>query len=192
MKKAVWVVLILLLVTAVSLRMLRFNEARANEKEREKLEKVYINAIEGKTSLSSSEDRKVIGKIMIPSLNINYIILNVTTDKNLDISITKVAGPAIHRNGNLVLAGHNMKNGSFFGRLNHITPQDKIYLENRNGEKKEYIMVDKYIVNKNDLSPLDQSDHEESIITLITCTKDSDKRLIVMAKEYKGKEKKDT
>ncbi|MDQ1144222.1 LPXTG-site transpeptidase (sortase) family protein [Bacillus sp. SORGH_AS 510] len=183
MKKAVWVVLILLLVTAVSLRMLRFYEARANEKEREKLEKVYINAIEGKTSLHSSEDRKIIGKIMIPSLNINYIILNVTTDKNLDISITKVAGPAVHRNGNLVLAGHNMKNGSFFGRLNHITPQDKIYLENRNGEKKEYSMVDKYIVNKNDLSPLDQSDHEESIITLITCTQDPNKRLIVVAKK---------
>jgi LPXTG-site transpeptidase (sortase) family protein len=185
MKKAVWVVLILLLVTAVSLRMLRFYEARANEKEREKLEKVYINAIEGKTSLHSSEDRKIIGKIMIPSLNINYIILNVTTDKNLDISITKVAGPAIHRNGNLVLAGHNMKNGSFFGRLNRITPQDKIYLENRDGEIEEYIMVDKYIVNKNDLSPLDQSEQEESIITLITCTKDPNKRLIAVAKKVK-------
>jgi LPXTG-site transpeptidase (sortase) family protein len=182
MKKAISVVLIILLVAAVSFRLVRLYEAHANDAEREKLERVYAEAVEGKGDSLSSEQKKVIGKIRIPSLEISYIILNETTDKNLDISISKVVGPAIHATGNLVLAGHNMRNGSFFGRLKGMKETDPIFLEDQAGNKKEYRMVDKYWVDKSDLTPLSQSNQKEAMLTLITCTTDPDKRLIVVAK----------
>ncbi|MEH7159143.1 sortase [Neobacillus drentensis] len=182
MKKGISIVLIILLVAAVSFRLVRFYEANANQAEREKLERIYEEAVEGKGNTTSSEQKKVIGKISIPSLDISYIILNQTTDKNLDISISKVVGPAIHAKGNLVLAGHNMRNGSFFGHLKGMKASDPIFLEDKAGTKKEYQMVDKYWVDKSDLSPLSQSNQTEAVLTLITCTKDPDKRLIVVAK----------
>lgn len=182
MKKGISIVLIILLVAAVSFRLVRLYEANSNDAERQKLEQVYAEALEGKGNSTSSEQKKVIGKIRIPSLEISYIILNKTTDKNLDISISKVVGPAIHAKGNLVLAGHNMRNGSFFGHLKGIKESDPIILEDKAGKKKEYRMVDKYSVDKSDISPLSQSNQTEAMLTLITCTKDPDKRLIVVAK----------
>jgi sortase (surface protein transpeptidase) len=113
MKKGFTIVLILLLVELVLFRLYRFYEEQSHQQEREKLEQLYNEALEGKIPSSTKVVEQVFGKIMIPSLDIQYIILNKTTDENLDISITKVTGPAIHQKGNLVLAGHNMKNGSF-------------------------------------------------------------------------------
>lgn len=180
MKKGLTIVLILLIVVLVSLRFYRFYEEQSHQQEREKLEQLYNEALEGKIPSSTKVVEQVFGRIMIPSLDIQYVILNKTTDKNLDISITKVTGPAIHQKGNLVLAGHNMKNGSFFGKLANIYKSDKIILEDQTGKKMEYVMTDKYTVDESDLSPLSQDEQSERVLTLITCTDDSDRRLIVV------------
>jgi LPXTG-site transpeptidase (sortase) family protein len=180
MKKGFTIVLILLLVALVSLRLYRFYEEQSHQQEREKLEQLYNEALEGEVPSSPAVVEQVFGKIMIASLDIQYIILNKTTDENLDISITKVTGPAIHQKGNLVLAGHNMKNGSFFGKLTNINMSDKIILEDQTGKKMEYVMIDKYIVDESDLSPLRQDDQTERMLTLITCTDNPDQRLIVV------------
>jgi sortase A len=182
MKKGISIVLIVLLLAAVSFRLFRFYEARSNLEERVKLEHIYEEAVQGKIDSNHSDQEKVIGKITIPTLDISYIILNKTTDKNLDISISKVVGPAIHQKGNLVLAGHNMKNGSFFGRLKGIKKSDEIILEDTSGKQKEYLMTNKFVVKNTDLSPLSQAEQSDTLITLITCTETSDERLIVVAR----------
>lgn len=41
-------------------------------------------------------------------------------------------------------------------------------------------MIDKYIVDESDLSPLRQDEQSESILTLIPCTDNPDQRLIVV------------
>jgi LPXTG-site transpeptidase (sortase) family protein len=182
-----------LLVLVVSFRAYRFYEYKMNEQAREQLEQAYYEAVLGDTATAlKGETEQInsdvtaaahpIGRIIIPSLGIDYIILNQTTEKNLDISITKVAGPQLHEKGNLVLAGHNMKNGSLFGKLKKAKPSDVIVLEDLAGQKLEYKIVDHYKVNQHDLSPLSQKNIPDSTITLITCTEQSDERLIVVAK----------
>jgi LPXTG-site transpeptidase (sortase) family protein len=166
-----------------------------NEEARENLEQAYYEAVLGEGVLTVKRDvemgkvvndggsAQAIGRITIPSLDIDYIILDHTTDKNLDISITKVVGPAIHEKGNLVLAGHNMKNGSLFGKLKKAKESEVIILEDVTGVERKYKIVDTYKVSETDLSPLSQANQAENIITLITCTERADERLIVVAKE---------
>lgn len=193
MKKGIIIVSVLLLLL-VTFRMYRFYENRMNEVAREKVEQAYYEAVLGEAVSAVKQPDKVrkasdevsaqaIGRIMITSLDIDYIILDRTTDKNLDISITKVVGPAIHEKGNLVLAGHNMKNGSLFGKLNKAKESEVIVLADMNGVEREYKIVDKYKVDETDLSPLSQANQAENMITLITCTERAQERLIVVAKK---------
>jgi LPXTG-site transpeptidase (sortase) family protein len=181
----------MLLVLLLSFRGYRYYEYKMNEQAREQLERAYYEAVLGDTETApqgatdqinseATAAARAIGRIIIPSLGIDYIILNQTTDKNLDISITKVVGPNLHEKGNLVLAGHNMKNGSLFGKLKKAKPSDIIVLEDLAGQKFEYKIVDQYKVNEHDLSPLSQQNRLDSIITLITCTEESDERLVVV------------
>jgi LPXTG-site transpeptidase (sortase) family protein len=179
----------MLLVLLLSFRAYRYYEYKMNEEAREQLERTYYEAVLGDTDKGATDQKNsdvtaaahAIGRIIIPSLGIGYIILNQTTDKNLDISITKVTGPQLHEKGNLVLAGHNMKNGSLFGKLKKAKPSDVIVLEDLAGQKFEYKIVDRYKVNEHDLRPLSQQNRLDSIITLITCTEESDERLVVVA-----------
>lgn len=183
MKKVITILLILLLVAAVAFRLIRFFEEKSNEAEGERLQQVYEEVVTGKSPASSTVDEKLIGRITIPTLDINYVILNKTTDQNLDISITKVVGPDIHQKGNLVLAGHNLNNGGFFGRLKNIKGSDKILLETPSGQTETYVLREKYLVKETDLSPLDQSEQTKTMLTLITCTDDVNERLIVVAEK---------
>lgn len=198
MKKGFLIVTVLLIVF-IGLRGYRMYEANQNDIARKQLEEAYYEAVLGDRELVDDEvgnsgravrqkveEKKaippnIIGRIMIPSEKIDYIILDKTTDQNLDISITKVVGPAIHKQGNLVIAGHNMKNGSLFGKLQNVQPNDKIILEEaESGLIKEYTITETYIVKETDLTPLNQ-DQTDTILTLITCTERSDERLIVRA-----------
>jgi LPXTG-site transpeptidase (sortase) family protein len=185
----------ILLLLLVSWRIYRFYDSKMNENARKQLEKAYYEAVLGdgiraeQQRLDSKKEGKsevtlngVIGRILIPSLEVDYLILDHTTDKNLDISITKVIGPNVHEKGNLVLAGHNMKNGSLFGKLKSAKEKDVIILEDLDGVREEYFIADKYVVKENDLSPLSQADKSEAMVTLITCTEVSDERLIVVVK----------
>jgi LPXTG-site transpeptidase (sortase) family protein len=198
MKKGFMIVTVLLIVF-ISLRGYRIYEANQIDVARKQLEEAYYEAVLGDSehvddrsgsggmAAGQKDDEKkalppnIIGRIMIPSEKIDYIILDKTTDQNLDISITKVVGPAIHEQGNLVIAGHNMKNGSLFGKLQNVQPNDKIILEEAgSGLKKEYTITETYIVKETDLTPLNQ-EQTDTILTLITCTERSDERLIVRA-----------
>jgi LPXTG-site transpeptidase (sortase) family protein len=187
MKKS-FTIVILLLVLLSSIRIYRLYEDKNNEGAREKIEQAYYEAVLGKgvdSRVVGAKDTQshTIGRIMIPTQGIDYIILEKTTAKNLDISISKVVGPAVHRKGNLVLAGHNMKNGSFFGKLKKVKQSEIIILEDgETGIKQEYTIIDKYIVSEKDLSPLSQESQSDTLITLITCTEKSDERLIVVAR----------
>jgi LPXTG-site transpeptidase (sortase) family protein len=198
MKKGFMIVTVLLIVF-ICLRGYRIYEANQIDVARKQLEEAYYEAVLGDSERVDSgadnggmaagqkdKEKKaippnIIGRIMIPSEKIDYIILDKTTDQNLDISITKVVGPSIHEKGNLVIAGHNMKNGSLFGKLQNVQPNDKIILEEAgSGLKKEYTITETYIVKETDLTPLNQ-EQTNTILTLITCTVRSDERLIVRA-----------
>ncbi|HBJ2623688.1 class D sortase [Clostridium botulinum] len=158
----------------------------------EKLNKEFDNEIKQQQQLTvkqweSKTDLKlenVIGKIIIDKLNLDYPILSGSTEENLNISITKFYGSNINCVGNCVLAGHNMKDGSLFGRLSELSEGDNIILYDTSGNEKTYKVFNIKVVDPTDLSVLSQLTDKNRIVTLITCTNQGKSRLILQAKEY--------
>lgn len=122
---------------------------------------------------------KVIGRIKIDKIQIDYPIIDTTTAESLNISVTRFCGSNINGPGNCVIAGHNMKDGSIFGNLKKLTPGDTVKLYDSTGSMQQYKITDTYTVDPTDLNPLDQETDGKTIITLITCTTNGKQRLIV-------------
>lgn len=183
MKKTVIVLLVLLLLGLLAIRGVRFYEDYKNEQKRAELSERYEKAVTGEIDTKNNQqETAVVGKITIPSLKINYIILDGASDENLDISITKVTGPDMNETGNLVLAGHNMRNGSLFGKLKKATKKDAIFLTDEKGNKEEYSITKMYTVEDTNLTPLEQNTNGTKL-TLITCTDNNEYRLIIVAEK---------
>ena len=127
----------------------------------------------------SSHTYKVIGKIKIDKLGIEYPIISETTDEYLKLAPTKVCGPVINSVGNLCIAGHNYLNGRLFSRLNELKKGDKVLLTDNNNKTLEYTVYDKFKAKQDDLSALNQDTNFETELTLITCTNNVEDRLIV-------------
>lgn len=81
--------------------------------------------------------------------------------------------------GNLVIVGHNYKNGQFFGKLKNLTIGDNILLLSSKGSAQMYKVYNMYIVDETDLSCTNQETNGKIELTLITCDNDNKKRLVV-------------
>ena len=81
--------------------------------------------------------------------------------------------------GNLVIVGHNYKNGQFFGNLKKLEKGDNVFLISSKGNSKIYEVYNKYLVDETDMSCTSQETNGNIELTLITCDDDDTKRLIV-------------
>lgn len=128
---------------------------------------------------SKGQKYRVAGQIHIPKIGINYPIVYETSEEYLKIAPTKLSGPDINEPGNVGIVGHNYKNQQFFSRLSELENNDKINLLDNKGKRVSYLVYDKYEVPETDLSCTNQNTNGEREVTLITCTKKKDKRLVV-------------
>ncbi len=69
-------------------------------------------------------------------------------------------------NGNVVIYGHNT--GGLFGRLPQVKVNDKIALENKDGQKYEYIVTKTEIARPHQVEAVLPT--EKEVLTLYTCT----------------------
>lgn len=122
---------------------------------------------------------RVIATINIPKINLNYPIINETTDEYLKISPTKLYGADPNQEGNLCIIGHNYEDDTLFSNLDKLANGDIVKIKNTSGKTEKYSVYDSYIVNRNDVSCLDQNTNGKTEITLITCTNKNNKMLIV-------------
>lgn len=81
--------------------------------------------------------------------------------------------------GNLVITGHNYKNGQFFGKLKNLTKGDNVLLLSSKGNTQMYTVYDKYIVDETDMRCTNQETNGKIELTLITCDRNNKKRLVV-------------
>lgn len=121
---------------------------------------------------------KILGKIEIKKINFTGVIIDKATEENLKIGICKVEGNDINQIGNLVLAGHNMKDGSLFGNLKLLEIGDTFKLFDSRGNYKTYKIYRKKIISPYNLSILTQ-DTNEVRATLFTCTNQGEERLVL-------------
>lgn len=128
---------------------------------------------------------KVVGIIKIPSIGIEYPIIDTTSDETMKISVTKFWGNDVNEIGNLTIAGHNYLDGTMFSDTKKLNIGDKIEMTDMTGKTLEYEVFDKYIVDPNDVSYVNSVQANTREITLITCSNGRSNRLIVKAREIK-------
>lgn len=132
---------------------------------------------------SNGKNYDTVGRIKIPKINCEYPILAETSETLLKVAPCKFWGPETNTIGNLCIAGHNWKNSKFFSKVPTLIEGDIIEITDVSGNTLKYSVYDKYTVDPKDTSCTSQNTNGKKIVTLITCTNDNQKRVIVHAKE---------
>ena len=100
------------------------------------------NTTNGNSSGSSKQYNykgfTVLGTIEIPKTAIKYPILNSYSPKALETSVCYYYGPGLNEIGNTTIAGHNYRNGAFFGKNKKLANGDIIYITDNSGRKIKY------------------------------------------------------
>lgn len=131
----------------------------------------------------SGQKYHTVAIIDIPSIGVHYPILNTTTDELLKISPCYFWGPKPNQVGNYCIVGHNYRNSKFFSKVPNLENGDIIEITDMIGKKLKYSVYDKYLVDPTDVSCTSQRTDGRKEITIITCTNDSAKRVVVKATE---------
>jgi sortase A len=120
------------------------------------------------SSKKKAMEKGVIGKMSIPKIDLESMMVPGVTQKDLQNAIgwmTTTSYPG--EKGNTVMAGHRSHTfGQFFHRLNEVEKGDIVKVETTSGPFL-YRVYEKTVVKPDNLSVLDAKKEEE--ITLITC-----------------------
>lgn len=125
----------------------------------------------------------VCAKLEIPAISLETNVLSKYSTKALNVSVTKFWGVEPNHTGNFCVAGHNFKNKNMFSNLKKLKIGDKLFVSDRKIGKVEYEIFKIDTVLPEDISCLDAVTENQKEVTLITCTSDSKKRIIIKAKE---------
>lgn len=149
------------------------NEVTEIPEEKVEPEKVYM------------ENYEVMGTIEIPKTGVKYPILDRVTVRSIEIAVA-IAYPQnaeLNKEGNVVIYGHNYRNGLFFSDNKKLSNGDKIYITDKYGEKITYEIYNIYQTDANDASYFVRDTEGRKEISLQTCTDSGDGRIIIWAAE---------
>ena len=133
----------------------------------------------------------VVATINIPKINVQYPIFKGQTGSKeettalLKYSPIEFWGHGPNKVGNFCVAGHNYRNTKFFSKVPTLQNGDIIEIT-ADRKTVQYEVYDNFVVDPNDNSCTSQLTNGERIVTLITCTNDSQERVIVQAREIKN------
>ena len=156
------------------------NSKSSSKNDSSKKKTKYITASNGKRYPS-------VGRIEIPKIGVNYAILAQTSGDTLVdwLKVSPVMFWGVYPNevGNLSIAGHNYRNKRFFSKVPTLKIVDRIKITDAAGKKVNYTVFDKYEVSPKNTDCINDVPGKENkrVVTLITCTNDSKKRVIVQA-----------
>lgn len=124
------------------------------------------------------------GTIEIPKTGAKYPILATAGKKEIEVAVGILYPPNVPLNskGNIVISGHNYRNGQFFSNNKKLENGDKIYITDETGKKLSYTIYNKYETTPEDAQYMSRDTGDNIEISLSTCTDDNSKRLIIWAK----------
>jgi len=127
-----------------------------------------------------------VGTIRIPRTGINYPILERGTERSLDAAVA-VMWPEnpekrINTPGNLVIMGHNYRNGTFFSNNFMLRNGDRIYITDNSGRTVVYEIFEIVETTPEDTRYITRDTNGQTEITLTTCTDDAQRRTIIQAR----------
>lgn len=129
-----------------------------------------ISSSAAKVSEVSCDSVSVIGRIKIPSIRVDLLLVEGTDAKELRVGAGHFTGSAMPgQKGNCAIAGHrNYTFGSMFNRLGEMKVGNIITIE-ENKQVFQYQVKRISVVEPSDVSVLNQNKHKREL-TLITCT----------------------
>lgn len=127
----------------------------------------------------------VLGTIEIPKTNVKYPVLEGPASNNkieVAVAVQYPLNVELNKVGNVVIAGHNYRNGTFFSDNKKLSNGDKVYITDLDGDKVEYTIYNTFITALNDNSFYNRDTDGKKEITLYSCTDDLTGRLIIEAR----------
>lgn len=129
---------------------------------------------------SAIKNLKVIGLITIPKIGVYGPIVEGIGDKSLKYAVGHFEGTGLPGSGNFALASHrNYTYAHYFRDIHKLKPGDEIKIKTKTKEY-TYVVTGTKIVQPTAVDVLNHT--ESSTITLVTCTVDSTRRVIVFGK----------
>ena len=191
MKKFLNVVLCILIVAIIIVTTLIICKYAKNQENEKDIAVVMENIKEKTSKIDNNQEEikveykgyNVLGTIKIDKINIEYPILEYTSNDTLKISITKFFGEKVNQVGNLALAGHNNYDGTMFGKTKYLEIGDTIELTDLFNITRKYSIYKKYVTDPDDTSIIEADEFGTREVTLITCSNGNRERLILKARE---------
>ena len=126
----------------------------------------------------------VVGKIEIPSIDLNYPILERTTPESIELAVAVLyTANGLNQPGNTLIVGHNYRSGAFFGNNDKLQLNDKVYITDTSGTRIKYNIYNIYETSAEDGDFIMRETNGKREISLSTCTNNSKARLIIWAVE---------
>ena len=139
------------------------------------------NEMEEENILTTYKGYPVIAKLEIPKINLETYVISEYSDQALGVSVTKFYGGNPNTVGNFCIAGHNYVTKNMFHDLKKLVIGDTFTLIDSNYQEGMYKIYLVETVEPDETQCLSQKTDGKIEVTLITCTTDSSKRIIVKA-----------
>ena len=133
----------------------------------------------------SGDKYSYIGTLVIDKIDLNMKIISKTTEELMRKSACKLYGADPNMKGNCCIIGHNWRNTKLFSKVPQLEIGDTFEITDLSDRTLQYEIYDKYIVDPEDTSCLEQNTDGTRRVTLITCTNDSKQRYVFCAEEIK-------
>ena len=138
---------------------------------------------ETKTSSSVSYSGfTILGKISIPKIGFNSVIIKENTYKAMNVGIVLSYGDAINVEGGYVLSGHNFRGQNvFFYNIRNLKPGDIVQITDTSGVRLDYTVYE----TLRNVDPTETSylnDFDGYHVTLVTCENGGKARIVVKAR----------
>ena len=131
--------------------------------------------------LTTYKGYPVIAKLEIPKIDLETYVISEYSNQALGVSVTKFYGGNPNEVGNFCIAGHNYITKNMFHDLKNLSIGDTFTLIDTNHHEGFYKIYSVETVEPDETQCLSQKTDGRIEVTLITCTADSSKRIIVKA-----------
>ena len=129
--------------------------------------------------LTTYKGYPVIAKLEIPKIDLETYVISEYSNQALGVSVTKFYGGNPNEVGNFCIAGHNYITKNMFHDLKNLSIGDTFTLIDTNHHEGFYKIYSVETVEPDETQCLSQKTDGRIEVTLITCTTDSSKRIIV-------------
>jgi len=159
-------------------------DVEETSEEIEETEQLQVSAATSTYTAPNGKSYEMVGIVKIPKINLTYPILSKTTDALMKIAPCKFHGSSPNEVGNLCVIAHNYRRkGVFFSDVPDLVVGDIVEIQDLSQRTIQYEIYDIHTVMPDNVADTTQKTNGKKEVTLITCTDNSEQRVIVKCKE---------